>query len=523
MIITFLLLSCEVGKFDGQESPNYLTPESANSEYLLNELQNLFENFMSNISLGTDDIMRYEAMTDTYGDVADINALNTEWEKYYEALSISRVIENKAATNPNLLFHNAINKLLIGYLTITMVDYVGNIPYKEASDPLLYLNPKLDDGAELYKIVLSDIDKAIIDINQSTINVSNDLFYANDKAKWIAFANSFKLKILIQTRLASSSIGITDLKSEINKLLNEDLIDINTEDFVCSNTAVEEPESRHAYFTRGYVSGFSQYIGNYFMWMLKDSKSTRDPRIRYYLYRQSSRNPFGGKPAYLACQGDISVDYCYVGEQYWGLDQGESRTGRGDNLYRTVYGIYPGGGAFDEDQFIEASKTTNLAGAGIFPVLTTSYLKFLLAEAALKLGIDRDPAVLLEEGIRASMDKVLNFGNVTSTMATTQSEVDGYVAEVLSNFNTAATDEEKLDIIITEYYLATFGNSVEAYNAYRRTGYPSNIQIPIDDDDPTFPRSFYYSNNAVMNNMSISQKKITDKVFWDTNPDYFIK
>ena len=141
----------------------------------------------------------------------------------------------------------------------------------------------------------------------------------------------------------------------------------------------------------------------------------------------------------------------------------------------------------------------------------------------MKLDIYGDPAVLLEEGIRASMDKVLSFGNVTSTMAATQSDVDSYVAEVLMGFNTAATDEEKLDIIITEYYLATYGNSIEAYNAYRRTGYPSNIQIPIDDDNPTFPRSFYYSNNAVINNMSISQKKITDKVFWDINPDYFIK
>ena len=80
-----------------------------------------------------------------------------------------------------------------------------------------------------------------------------------------------------------------------------------------------------------------------------------------------------------------------------------------------------------------------------------------------------------------------------------------------------------MDIIITEYYLASYGNSVEAYNAYRRTGYPSNIQIPINDDNPTFPRSFPYPDDAVDVNTSLTQKANTDKVFWDKNPDGFIK
>jgi hypothetical protein len=522
LVIIFLLTGCETTNFDLQKNPNFLSPNNANPEYLLNEMQYLFQDIMSDMITNTDDIMRYEAMTGNYGDIADVNVLNVEWERFYEAVNVSKTIDELANEDSNLLFHNAINKLVMGYLTITMVDYVGDIPYSEAGNPIEFPSPKPDNGSDLYKMVLSNIDQAIVDIDAATFSVNSDLFYGGDKAKWIAFANTFKLRILIQAKLAGADIGISDIKGEINSLLGKDIIDTPSEDFVWQFAVVEEPESRHPYFRRAYISGFSQYIGNQFMWMLKDSKNRRDPRIRYYIYRQSSIDPFTGPP-YLACQGDPEVDYCYVGDQYWGLDHGETRTGRGDNLYRTAYGIYPAGGAFDQDQFTGTPNTSNLLGAGILPILTSSFVKFLSAEAALTIGTNGDPALLLEEGVRASMSKVLNFGAVTSGSAPSSLDVDDYVTEVNTSYTDAANNDDKLNVIMTEYYLAAFGNSIEAYNGYRRTGYPSTLQIPIDDDTPTFPRSFPYARTAVERNSSLNQKSIATKVFWDTNPDNFIK
>lgn len=521
IITSLLLFSCEVSDFDLQESPNFTTPQTADPDLLINELQYLFQDIMADMITNTDDIMRYEAMTNSYSDVVSANVLNVEWERFYEALLISRTIEAQASLDEALAFHNAVGKLLAGYLTVTMVDYVGNIPYSQAGNNNEFPNPVIDSGIELYQTVLSDIDQAKTAIENTNLDLGIDVFYDNDKSKWVAFANSFKLRLLIQARMGSSDLAITDLESQINTLISSDIIDSAAEDFVFPYTAVEEPESRHPYYIRAYLTDFDQYIGNYFMWMLKDSKSISDPRIRYYLYRQSDADPFSGPP-YLACGGDPDVDFCYVGDQYWGLDHGETRTGRGDNLLRTTYGIYPAGGAFDEDQFQGAPSSSNLGGSGFLPILTSYNLKFLTAESALMLGTSGDPATLLEEAVRASMSKVLNFGDVASTFAATNDDVDDYVSEVIANYNAAASNEEKLDVIITEYYLANFGNSIDAYNAYRRTGYPSNIQIPIDDDTPTFPRSFRYSEDAVNLNSSISQKPITDKVFWDKNPDGFI-
>lgn len=533
-VVLLILIGCETTNFDLQENPNFLTPENANPEFLLNEIQYLFQDLISDMILNTDDVMRYEAMTSSYGAIVNVDQLNAEWERFYEAVNISKTIEKLASTNSNYLYHNAINKLLMGYLTITMVDYVGDIPYREAGNPLEFPNPKPDSGIDLYKMVLSNIEQSILDINNATVNVK-DFFYGGDKDKWIAFANTLKLRILIQTRLASTDLGISNLQSEINSQLTKNIIDTPDEDFIWSYAnGVEEPESRHPYFRRGYISSFSQYIGNQFMWMLKDSKSVRDPRIRYYLYRQSNRNPFSGPP-YLACQGDPAVDYCYVGEQYWGLDHGESRTGRGDNLFRTTYGIYPGGGCLDQDFLVSAPNTSvdskdfpsgslpNIKGQGILPILTTSFVKFLRAEASLMVGANGNPELLLEEGIRESISKVTNFGGQTFSLAPTSVEIDSYIAEVKTNYMNAGGNEAKLNVIMTEYYLASFGNSIEAYNGYRRTGFPSTLQVPIDDDNPTFPRSFRYSKTAVERNSSLNQKNITDKIFWDKNPDNFIK
>lgn len=527
ILVALLVFSCEVSNFDLQENPNQLSPESSNPEFLLNEMQFLFENILSDLSISTDDVMRYEALTNSYNGVVNVEVLNREWDFFYRALRISNTVEELANEDSNLLFHNAVNKLLMGYLTVTMVDYVGDIPYTEAASPEEFLSPRVEGGANLYNIVLADIDQAIVDINASNF-IFNDLFYGGDKEKWVAFANSFKLRMLVQARLSGASLQVGDISAAINSVLAQPLIQDIADDFQFSYASVLLPESRSNYFRRGYISGFTQYIGNYFMWMLRDSKSVRDPRIRYYIYRQSNDDPFQDPPVFLLCQDDPAVDFCYIGEGYWGLDHGEGRTGRGDDFLRSTYGIYPGGGKFDEDDFTSASSqdlssSNNLAGAGILPLLTSSYVKFLQAEAALTLGTNGSPDMLLEEAIRQSMEKVMGFGGVSSSFAPSATDVDDYVNAVMTNYAGATNDAERLDIIVTEYYLASFGNSIESYNAYRRTGFPSNIQTPIDNDNPDFPRSFPYPNEAVISNTSLTQKLNSVQVFWDTNPSGFIK
>ncbi len=517
-VITGLIFnSCEVTDFDLQDNPNELTPGAVSPDFLLNEIQILFVESMNDLSITTDDIMRYEAMMDSYTDIAEPSTLNGEWDDVYALRTNLKILEELAEENETLLFHRGMAKILNAYAMATLVDYLGDIPYTEANDPTNF-NPKADDDAAIYQALLDEIDLAINDLSNATFTPELDIYFDGDAAKWIKLANSLKVKMLLNM---GDTSGINALIAEGNLITSEE------DDFYFQYSTAEVPDSRHPYFVRAYLAdGPGEYMGNYFMWLLKDSKSIQDPRLRYYVYRQTNQNPQDVTSGdFLRCDGDPSFDYCYIGDYYWGRDHGDDSSTPNDRSLKTVYGLYPAGGTFDADNAVSVSGTTHIGGAGIFPVLLSSYMKFLQAEAVLSLGASGDAQALLEEGIRESMQKVANFSTVgvDSNYAASQTDIEDYVEEVLSEYSAAIGNEQKLDLVIREYYIAAYGNSIEAYNAYRRTGYPSNIQIPIKNETIAFPRTISLPKKAVDTNTNLQQRPVTNQVFWDTNPTGFIK
>jgi len=201
-----------------------------------------------------------------------------------------------------------------------------------------------------------------------------------------------------------------------------------------------------------------------------------------------------------------------------------------DQQFRTLVGVYPAGGAYDDSSFRNLSGNTapseGLQGAGISPLLLSSYTNFMLAESALTLGTTGDAKIYLENGMKESFNKVKAFGASvaqTSTTIPTQADFDAYVVDVMADYD-AGDDTQKLKVIVEQYFIALWGNGIEAYNTYRRTGQPSDLQPAVDLADPgTFVRSAWYPSNAADNNSNINQKDdVTQPVFWDTNSAGFV-
>jgi hypothetical protein len=233
------------------------------------------------------------------------------------------------------------------------------------------------------------------------------------------------------------------------------------------------------------------------------------------------------------------MPYCVgsLTDGYYGRDHANGNGIPPDGDIRTRYGVYPVGGKFDNESFIQ---TQNLGidgalGQGIHPLMPSSFVNFYRAEMAAKSGDDAVAREQLLAGVEASISKVVNFiqrdtrsleevvaedletGEVIlgAAFLPADESVQAYVTEVGEIFDAAS---DKLDVIATEFLLASFGNGLEGYNLIRRTARPSNLQPAILTSAGTFIRSALLPATHVNLNQSATQKSVFDQVFWDTNP-----
>lgn len=263
-------------------------------------------------------------------------------------------------------------------------------------------------------------------------------------------------------------------------------------------------------------------------------------------------------PADLAWQSnlagsnaDLPQTFCYPSRiGYWGRDHVDNQGIPPDNFFRTAWGTYPAGGRFDANVNAGVSQNVGMRGAGIQPIMMRAFTFFMLAEAAHYIpavaAVVGSSAANLNTAMGASFDDVFTF-STTGTLSlqpagsfTETTTINGFMTAYAANRDTyrglvnaafaaaapaaglpATPQEIQMNIIAREYWIALFGNGVEAYNLYRRTGYPTGMQpslVPTVAAAGPFPRSQYYPQSAATLNSQITQKTLLNvRVFWDTN------
>jgi hypothetical protein len=513
--------NCEVTELDLLEDPNNINIESADPNFILNNVELTFSEIMNGLSGPSMAITRMTNMFGTYNQAVDENTFAFEWPAAYGMFVDVDLLEQINENDPvGIPYHVGVARILEAYTYMTLVDYLGDVPFSQATNGSEFPTPMTDDGAVIYAAQIDLIDSAIALLNQETnVQPLFELYFDNEFSKdnWIALANTLKLRAYLNTGNAAG----------IASLAGENIIDTLEEDFQYNyGTFAVAPESRHPFYVNNYLAAAGTYMSNQYYDFLNagngdapfEETGIADPRLRYYVYRQRVGEPSGSN---LPCTDNPAYDYCYVGNGYWGRDHADDEGIPNDGARRTTYGVYPAGGAFDREEFVRARDVTNtLDGAGIFPIYTSSFTHFALAEAALTINTGGDAAGLLEQGIRLSMTKVTTFGDAETSLdgtdfAATSSDIEAYVTRVTTEYS-AAGSADKLAIVAREWFLASFGNGVEPYNLYKRTALP-NLQAPIFPA-ATFPRSFRFPTDEITANPNITQNSNTDRVFWDTNP-----
>jgi hypothetical protein len=530
----FLVSSCELDYLD---NPNLVTESSTDPNYLLNNIQIQFGSLFNNVSYTGKRLTRIiNQGANTYETAYLPTSFSGMWSTGYAGILADIKVMKKIAADKKFNRHAGIAKTLEAFTLMMMVDAFGDIPYSEALDPNNF-SPKADKGADVYAAAFALLQSAKADFAGLATGTPNDYYYANNYTKWTKLVNSLMLKYHLNRSLIDKA-GST---SAINALITENALIGTGDDFIFKyGVSGNDPDTRHPDFAAQAQAGGGDYQSNYYMWHMTEAKGFDDPRAKYYFYRQVNANPT--LTSEISCLGTFKpahypqdMVYCLPGTRgYWGRDHLNNEGIPPDALKRTLYGVYPAGYRFDENKPAAAgAANTATNGAGIEPIMMASFVDFMLAESAISLGTTGTVKTLLSSAITKSINFTRSWSlttnqasviNANETAAAFDAVRNKYVLYVGNEFDATTTSAQKLDLVAREYWLALFGNGVEAYNLYRRTGKPSNMQPALIANAGNFPRSFIYPANYVNTNSNAVQKAdFKVKVFWDNNPDGFIK
>ena len=416
---------------------------------------------------GTDFYMQ-SAWTDLYGLVLN----NAE-----------RIIAD-GTTDGNLKYVG-IAKIIKAYVFSQLVDVFGDVPFTEANKlKSPNVAPKFDDDATIYPKLFALLDEAIANLSAGTNALTpgnDDVIYKGSTANWTKAANTLKLKLYTQERL------VKNVSAEVNALIAaNNMINQTSEGFMLPFGSSVSPDDRNPGQREYFASQRSIDISPWFYETMKGinqfmpgtgNLNNPDPRIPYYFFNQIKQGQTAVNDANQTEYRDGSFVSIYFGTT--GPDAGRSQ----QNTLTTL-GIYPVGGRYDDGQGRGSGLNQN-SSTGAAPYRFISYADRLYLEAELmKTGVATgDARAKLLAAINESfklVDYVTNLakGSQTPPALVGRADVNTYIANVMAAYD--ANPSRQLQIIMTQKWIQSFGNGVDAYTDYRRTKFP----VIFDPNDP---------------------------------------
>jgi len=544
VLVCLMIQACDQTDLDLRVSPNDLAADAADPNLLLNSVQLAYagnQQVLANIA-GRLTRIDYFFGRDYFNSLPG-NSLDGVWRRTYSSgatvigdsdvngvavgilTNLQSLEESNANGTLNLSFHVGVAKTLYAHSLFQLVDFIGQAAFSQAGNSAEFPSPTLDSGEAVYAAAFTLLDEAeaLLATSPPTTGVT-DLFYSGNSESWIKLINSIRLRSYV---LTNNSAAFDAIISSGNYIASSE------DDFQLQYGGSElQPDNRHPDYASDYSpSGANIYQSN---WLMQLMLENNDPRIRYYYYRQQSGTPgaldasgvlVDNNEEELACSLVVPPDhydgfpFCSVNSGYWGRSHGNDEGTPPDNFRRTAVGVYPAAGKFDDEKFGVVGLGLGGGGAGIEPIILSSYVDFWRGIMA---SSDADKAEAMRAGLVSSIAKVQTFGSLDAdadlSVAADEAEVAEYIDGIVAEFN-AATGDAKENIFAEQYFTTLFGGATESYNYYRLTGFPTSL-IPNWEPNPgPFPRTLLIPQTEVINNPNVDQRPdLTNQVFWDTNP-----
>lgn len=424
----------------------------------------------------------------TYDSYTLRGSFDNQWnfELYGGSLINTKLlIDQTQTTSP---YYAGVAKLLRAYNFAVATDLWGDIPYSQANLGGSNLSPRYDKQEDIYQGNSQQNIQSLFDVVRSgltdiasTSNVAtpgaDDLMYKGDRTKWVKFGNTLLLKLANTISRKNPTLA----RTVINEVLAKGpgaIMTSNADDAeVPFGTTVGNQNPIYAYNIVNRPD--DQMLSRRFLDSLRTPKPN-DPRL----------------PRFWTNSADAASNTASV---------------------VTPFGRFTG---FDNAGTQAVPARANRSRVGVYQVgtlgeapirLVTNFQRaFILAESAITLGTAGDPQALFEEGIRASMTKA----GVSAT------DITKYFTDNKDFLTLSGSDDQKLNKIITQKWIAWCGNGYEPYNDYRRTGFPrlAGIQNFNPESPNDIPRRLFYPNSEINANTSqipTPQPSIATNVWWD--------
>src|SRR5688572_28983793 len=277
IFLTAVFVSCDE-RLEEMNKPTKDAVEVPAEPLFTNGLNEMF--YMMNNSDVNVNVFRlyaqYWAQT-TYPDESQYNMVARRnpdlfWRRGYRD-ALQDLEESKRITNEtweSLPISEAVrdNRLAIieiskAYTYAILVDAFGAIPYTESLDQNI-LQPKYDNGADVYNGIIASLNGAIdmIDEGEEGFSADQDPVYQGDAGAWKKLGNSLKLKLainiadvdgtkaatMVSEAIASGIFESNDDNASITYLgafpntnpIHEDLVQSGRADYVVANTLIDK-------------------------------------------------------------------------------------------------------------------------------------------------------------------------------------------------------------------------------------------------------------------------------------------
>jgi len=376
------------------------------------------------------------------------------------------LIDQQSATSPA---YSGIAKLEMAYVYSIATDIWGEVPYSQAAQGLKYPAPRFDKQEDIYQgnttlgiTGLLDLVKSGLADLAKTSNLlvpgKDDIVYGGNLTKWTRMGNTLLLKLAIQISNKNPALATSTIASVItgNNYIND-----NTLDFEVPFSATTGNQNSIYTFNNLNRTG-DQMLSTR---LLNLSKSLNDTVRLAKFFTKPTGN-------------------------FVSFDNGSTATVPA-LATRSKYNTY----------------LTGTSGEAPIRLLTYAQVQFILAESAVILGTSGVANTYYQNGIKASMQKV----------GMTTAEINQYFTDNPTVVTLSGTPEQQRQQIITQKYISWIGNGIEAYNDYRRTGYPilTLANNTVGDNPSVIPTRLPYTQTELSSNPNApNPRPKTDVKLW---------